>query len=108
MVKAASDLHSRMAPELLAMVRRAEIEGEPILRSLEYNDPHKGYAHIMDEFMLGEDILVAPVLVKEQYEKDVVFPAGMWRDEEGNVYEGGATHRVKTPLGKLAFWRRVK
>jgi alpha-glucosidase len=59
MVKAAADLHRRMAGEILALVRDAEVRGEPIVRSLEYNDPHKGYEHIMDEFMLGEDILVA-------------------------------------------------
>ena len=108
MVKAASDLHLRLAPEILSMVRRAETEGEPILRPLEYNDPHRGYAHVMDEFMLGEDILVAPVIVKGQFEKDVIFPAGVWQDEDGNTYAGNATHTVKTPLGKLAWFRRVK
>ena len=107
MVKAASDLHLRMAPEILSMVRRAETEGEPILRSLEYNDPHKGYAHITDEFMLGEDILVAPVLKKGQFEKNIVFPAGRWQDEEGNTYEGGAAHTVPTPLGRLAWFRKI-
>lgn len=108
MVKAAADLHRRMAGEILALVREAEVRGEPIVRSLEYNDPHKGYEHIMDEFMLGEDILVAPVLEKGQFEKDIVFPAGRWQDEDGNVYEGNATHRVPTPLGHLVWFRRVK
>lgn len=108
MVKAASDLHLRLSEEILAMVRTAECEGEPILRSLEYNDPHRGYAQITDEFMLGKDILVAPVLKKGQLEKEIVFPSGRWQDEDGRIYEGGLTHPVPTPLGKLAWFRRVK
>ena len=106
LVLRAAQLHKRLAPELLALIRKAETEGEPVLRSLEYNDPHKGYERIVDEFMLGDDILVAPVITKGTFEKDIVFPAGTWYDEDGNVYEGGMTHRVPTPLGKLAWFRR--
>jgi hypothetical protein len=51
-----------MAPEICALVREAEKTGEPILRALEYNAPHQGLAWIKDEFMLGEDILAAPVV----------------------------------------------
>ena len=107
MVKEAAALHLRMADEILAMVRRAEVEGEPILRSLEYNDPHRGYAHITDEFMLGEDILVVPILKKGEFSKDIVFPKGTWRDEDGNTYEGGKTHRVATPIDSLTWYRRI-
>ena len=49
----AAALHADMAAEILALVREAEQTGEPILRSLEYNDPHQGFAPITDEFMLG-------------------------------------------------------
>lgn len=108
MVKAAAALHLRMADEILAMVRRTEVEGEPILRCLEYNDPHCGYEHITDEFMLGEDILVAPILKKGAFEKDIIFPQGTWIDEDGNTYAGGKTHRVKTPIDRLAWYRRVR
>ena len=108
LVKEAAALHLRMADEILAMVRRTEVEGEPILRCLEYNDPHCGYEHITDEFMLGEDILVVPILKKGEFEKDIVFPKGTWRDEDGNTYEGGMTHRVQTPIERLAWYRRVR
>ena len=36
--------------------------GEPILRALEYNYPNQGFAEVKDVFMLGEDILVAPII----------------------------------------------
>lgn len=46
-------------------------------RNLEYNDPHQGYLFIVDEFMVGEDILVAPMMTKGTRECKVPFPAGV-------------------------------
>ncbi|MBR2952121.1 MAG: glycoside hydrolase, partial [Clostridia bacterium] len=80
--------------------------GEPVLRHMEYEFPHCGYEKIADQFMLGSDILVCPVITKGTREKDVIFPEGKWQDDEGNVYEKG-THTVKTPLEKLTYFRRV-
>ncbi len=108
LVKAAADLHRRLADEILSLVREAETEGEPILRSLEYNDPGHGYEYVNDEFMLGNDILVAPIVTKGTFRKEIIFPSGTWRDEEGNLYEGGKTHTVETPIEKLPWFRRVK
>ena len=102
----AARLHKRMSDEIIRLVEEAEKTGEPILRSLEYNDPHKGYAAIVDQFMLGEDILVAPVVTKGTFEREVVFPAGEWMDEEGNVYAGDTRVTLPSPLNKLLWFRR--
>lgn len=104
----AAKLHKRMSGEIIRLVEAAEETGEPIIRSLEYNDPHKGYAHIMDQFMLGEDILVAPVVTKATYERKVVFPAGEWVDEEGNVYSGNTTAVLPSPINRLLWFKRKK
>ena len=104
----AAKLHCRMADEILALVRDAEQTGEPILRALEYNDPHRGYAEITDEFMLGGDILVAPVVTKGTRERKVVFPEGCWQDEDGKLYEGNTSAVLPAPLDKLLWFRRVK
>lgn len=102
----AARLHKRMSDEIIRLVEEAEKTGEPILRSLEYNDPHKGYAAIVDQFMLGEDILVAPVVTKGTFEREVVFPAGEWMDEEGNIYAGDTRVTLPSPLNKLLWFRR--
>jgi len=107
-VKAAR-LHASLAGEIIALVRSAEKSGEPILRPLEYNDPGRGYAAITDEFMLGEDLLVAPVVTKGTVERTVVFPKGRWLEEEtGTVYEGSSEALLSAPLEKLLWFRRVK
>ena len=109
MVHAAAMLHKEMAPEILALVRESEVSGEPILRNLEYNDPGKGYERIVDQYMVGNDILVAPVITPHTYVREVVFPAGEWRDpENGKIYQGGMTHLVECPVEKLPWFRRVK
>ena len=103
-----ANLHASLSNEILRLVRTAEITGEPILRPLEYNDPGHGYAGITDEFMLGEDILSAPVVIKGQRRRTVVFPGGLWEDAEGNRYPGHTEQALDAPLEKLNWFRRVK
>ena len=103
---AMAKLHEKMYPEIEPLITNAEKTGEPILRSLEFVYPHCGYEKITDEFMLGNDILVAPVLTQGARERAVVFPAGTWEDEAGNRYEGGQTVTVPAPLDVLPWFRR--
>ena len=97
-----------MVDEIISLVENAEKTGEPILRCLEYNDPNKGYATINDEFMLGTDILVCPVITKGTLKKAITFPTGVWRDEDGNSYNGNSVVELDTPVEKLLWFRRVK
>ena len=106
-VKAAADLHYKMSDEIVNLVKRSEESGEPIVRCLEYNYPGQGYKYVKDEFMLGEDILVCPVVTPGTFEKEVVIPCGKWQDEDGRIFEGGKKVTVKTPLEKLFWLRRI-
>ena len=108
----AAKLHQKMAPEICALVREAEKTGEPILRALEYNAPHQGLAWIKDEFMLGEDILAAPVVTPGTREKTVWFPRGRWQDADGHVFDftspdADPCRTFDTPLSKLLWFRRL-
>lgn len=105
-VKEAHDLHIKFADKILSLIDNAHATGEPVLRALEYNYPHCAYEGIKDEFMLGEDILVAPVVVKGQRVKRVIFPKGRWRSPDGTVYEGGKTHDVPAPLSVLLYFEK--
>ena len=61
---------------------------------------------ITDQFMLGEDILVCPSVTKGCFERDVVLPCGSWKDDDGTVYEGGQTLRLKSPIEKLLYFTK--
>jgi alpha-glucosidase (family GH31 glycosyl hydrolase) len=44
-----------------------------------------------DEFMLGEGLLIAPILTENTFEREVYLPEGKWEDlNTGAVYTVGA------------------
>lgn len=104
----AARLHERMASRIENLVRKAEQDGEPILRALEYVDPNAGFEHVADEFLLGNDLLVAPVVTEKTYEREVFFPAGCWKDENGNRYEGRTRRILSAPIEKLLWFERIE
>ncbi len=105
-VKAAVALRQQMMPQLMDVMRRAAKTGEPAVRPLEYNFPNGGYENIKDEFMLGEDILVAPV-VTESDERNIVLPPGDWT-YQNRKWKGGKTYQVKVGLDELPVFIKNK
>ncbi len=106
----AARLHEKLGPEILALAKRAAATGEPIVRSLEYQYPNQGYGAIVDQFLLGEEILVAPLLAKGATSRTVVFPPGTWQDQDddGRQVLGPARATVDAPLKRLPWWRRAR
>lgn len=100
----AAKLHARFADYIVENVKASAASGEPILRSLEYQYPHKGYAKITDQFLLGDRVLVAPVITKGQTEREVVLPEGEWLYLEKIPYIGGVTVTVPAPIDTLPYF----
>ena len=100
-------LHVEKGGEILELASEAARTGEPIVRSLEYEFPHRGYAGIDDQFLLGRGILVAPVLEQGARARSIVFPPGTWEGEDGSVVKGPRTVEVEVPLGRLPWYRQV-
>ena len=101
-------LRQKYAPMIVALAKNASITGEPILRHLEYNFPNQGYAQVIDQFMMGDALLVAPQLEEGATERTVVIPPGTWTADDGTVVEGPKTITVKTPLARLPHFIRTK
>ncbi len=107
LIKQAHDLHCEFSEEIVALVQAAYENGEPIMRSLEYNYPHQGYEKVMDCFMLGEKYLVAPVVVKGQTEREIPLPEGKWLGFDGNEYQGGQTLKLAVTLADLPYFKKL-
>ena len=101
-------IRQKYAPKFAALAKAAGETGEPILRGLEYVFPGKGYAGIIDEFMIGDDLLVAPVFEKGAVSREVTLPPGKWRDASGTVREGPAKIKVAAPLGRPPYFELVR
>jgi hypothetical protein len=101
-------LHETMGQEILALAKASSQTGEPMVRHLEYMYPHQGYAEIKDQFLLGDSLLVAPVLEKGARRRTVVFPKGTWKGDDGSVVKGPSTQKIKVPLARLPWYRLGK
>ena len=94
-------LRGRLTPCLSALLARYRSDYEPVIRPVFYNFPDDPDAwNDTDDFMLGEALLVAPVVEPGAVEREIRLPAGSsWRDGwSGEVFEGGKTVRRPAPF----------
>jgi alpha-glucosidase (family GH31 glycosyl hydrolase) len=103
-VQAAVRLRQSLANEILDLVNEAATSGEPILRPLAYH--FSGYEHVHDQFLLGERILVAPVLRQRASTRSVEVPPGNWIDEDGHLFTGPGTVELPVGLESIPWFRR--
>jgi alpha-glucosidase (family GH31 glycosyl hydrolase) len=102
-----AELHVERGGGILALARESAKTGEPIVRSLEYACPKRGYATIVDQFLLGPNILVAPVVEKGARKRRLVVPPGRWKGDDGSVVDGPASVEIDAPLARLPWYRRI-
>ncbi|MCU6712583.1 glycoside hydrolase family 31 protein [Paenibacillus sp. J5C_2022] len=102
----AAQLHVRFGDEILGLARHAAVNGEPILRHMAYVFPEEGMESVQDQFMLGDSLLVAPVIAKGARARDVLFPAGNWLGDDGSMVHGPAKLQIDVPLGRLPWYRK--
>lgn len=104
--QASAALHRKTGPAILKLARQSARGGEPMVRALAYEFPGCGYEAVKDQFMLGPDLLVAPVLKKKAETRTVVIPPGAWTAEDGERFAGPATVEIAAPLERLPHFRR--
>ena len=100
-------LHEKFGPYILELARNASKTGEPIVRYMEYEFPNQGFENCKDQFMLGPKYLVAPIIT-EADEREVMLPAGEWKDDLGNVVKGPTTIKVSAPIERLPYFEKIK
>ena len=100
-------LHAKMGDYILALAKQAAKDGEPIIRHMEYVFPHEGFETCKNQYMLGDEYLVAPMINKGR-RREVKLPKGKWIDERGKKYKGGKTVTIDVPLSRLPYFKLQK
>ena len=99
--------HVELAPYLIEQARKGSLNGEPIVRPMEYEFPGQGFEACTDQYMLGDKYLVAPMITPGT-SREVKLPKGRWTDETGRKYKGGKTYTISVPLERIPIFTRTK
>ncbi len=103
-----ANVHAALADELQSLAMDAQTTSVPIVRHLmlEFPDDPATYT-VHDQYMLGPDLLVAPVLTEGATARDVYLPAGTWFDVwTGEEHQGGQVVTVAAPIGSPPVFSR--
>lgn len=105
--KRLAELHRRAVPLIHDLWKRAHATGIPIARPMWLQFPGDPEAVEQDQqWMLGPDLLVAPVVAEGATKRRVYFPAGCWQDRGGTRFRGPGYETVAAPLSTLPFFER--
>lgn len=99
----------RLVPYLLSAAEETCRTGVPMMRHMALEFPDEPNVHtIDDQYMLGADLLVAPVLVEGATSRRVYLPTGTWTEFENpsRTHSGPGWIEANAPLGRLPLYVR--
>ena len=108
--KGLATLHAQLEPYLSAQLALAESVGVPTIRPLPlaFPDDVDARASADSEYLLGPDLLVAPVVDPGVTTRSVHVPAGRWVHWfTGEIIDGPIDAQVAAPLGTPPLYARA-
>jgi alpha-D-xyloside xylohydrolase len=103
-------LREKLRPYLRELNQVAHEYGTPPMRPLYYDFPADPPAvNLADQFMLGPDLLVAPVTEQGAVSREVYLPTGAtWVEAwNGQEFHGGQHLKANAPLERIpVYWRK--
>ncbi|MDI3519395.1 MAG: alpha-glucosidase [Caldanaerobacter sp.] len=92
-----------LLPYIYDLFYEASKKGYPVMRPLVFEYQEDENTHkIYDEFMLGQNLLIAPVYLPSKDRREVYLPSGIWYDYfMGERYEGGNYYLVEAPIDTI-------
>ncbi|KYQ57032.1 hypothetical protein ALC60_04020 [Trachymyrmex zeteki] len=105
-----TELHENYTTEIVNAMQQAVEKGTPVNPPIWWIDPLNSVAHkIDDEYLLGESILVAPIIEEGAVNRNIYLPNGTWIDmNRGTTYEGPRwMEDYYAPLEVLPYFKRL-
>ncbi len=102
------NLRYELLPYIYNLMVEASETGIPPMRPMLFQYPDDNeFLWNDDQFMFGEDMLIAPVVTAEATTRSVRLPEGTWYDYWTNVqYAGGRSITVEAPLHRIPLFVR--
>lgn len=100
-------IYSKLFHYRKELIKEAKEKGYPLVRHLvlHYPEDEVTYSITYEQFLLGEDMLVAPVLEPNTYTKKVYLPGGTWIELwTGKEFQGKQSLVVDAPIGKIPLF----
>ncbi len=107
MFKKFAKQHVQFFPYFYTLVKEGKEKGIPVARSLYFHYPNDvNTIAIKDQFLLGDRVMVAPVLASGATTRSVYFPEGNWYDFCSGTLAatGPTTLTVDAPLDYLPIY----
>lgn len=101
--------HHDLIPYTRSCLYQATQTGMPVMRALEFAYAGDGsLSDTWDEYLYGENLLVAPVTTAGTTSRKVYLPEGLWMNynDKHAVYEGKKTITASAPLGTIPLFVR--
>ncbi|CAD6207348.1 GSCOCG00010182001-RA-CDS [Cotesia congregata] len=111
MAKSLTTLRQKTVTPLLKKYANETLSsGLPIIRPLWMLDPMDSACHVVvDEFSVGEELIVAPILYSGSRQREVYLPSGVWRDGiDGSLRKGSRwIHNYRVAEDKIAYFVKM-
>jgi len=98
-----AELRYRLLPYYSQLAWEAHLTGQPLLRPMMLEFPgDERFAVTDDQVMIGDRLLLAPVLDAGARSRTVLLPGGLWHDFwTSRSWTGGAATTVPAPLDRV-------
>lgn len=101
------EVRKKYSSYIMELVNNIYKTGEPIVRYMSYEFPNEPVEKLINQFMLGNKYLVAPVYEKNKTEISVYVPKGQWRYEDEIINSIGEFKKIKSILGIPVILERL-
>ncbi|CAN5652694.1 glycoside hydrolase family 31 protein [soil metagenome] len=108
--RATIELRYKLLPYLYSLFHEHTETGAPVMRPLWFEYPKDVRTYLIeDEYLVGRELLVAPVLNEGEVKRRVYFPKGdVWIDWwTGERHGGGSEAEIAAPLDRLPLFARA-
>ena len=105
-----ADIHEELRSYLYEQAKKTSETGLPVMRHLWlYSPEDKNVYGIEDEYMLGDELLVAPVL-DNKLKRDIYLPEGTWENYfTHKKFRGNQTlYDYDVPLDSIAVFKLIR